>query len=125
MQDYEKWGIMADWRYSYMTMMPDYEGYVLEQFANLLQKKGTRKDKDLIFRGNRAVFWSIDSQRIMDEHQIQEHKELRDCVVAKFPILSYSDNGSKVNASLAKISEMYDNVQVLVFCDEPWKVMGV
>lgn len=30
MQDCEKWGIMSDWRYSYMTMMPDYEAYVLD-----------------------------------------------------------------------------------------------
>lgn len=53
MQDLVKWGIMTDWRYSYFTMMPAYESHLLNQFA-LLTKKG------LIFRGQRAVFYSIE-----------------------------------------------------------------
>ncbi len=37
MQDYTQWGIMTDWRYSYLTMMPDYEASVLESLAKLLR----------------------------------------------------------------------------------------
>lgn len=59
----------------------------------------------------------------MDEHQIEEHKELRDCVVAKFPIVSYHEGG-KLQGNLSKISELYDNVQLLVFCEEPWRLLG-
>lgn len=91
----------------------------------LHKRPGSRKDKELIFRGNRAVFWSVEQQRIMDEHQIEEQKELRDCVVAKFPIVSYSDGGAqKMGQSLSKISDLYENVQLLVFCEEPWRLLG-
>jgi len=40
MQDYTKWGIMTDWRYSYLTMMPDYEASVLEAFSKMLRQRG-------------------------------------------------------------------------------------
>ena len=58
---------MTDWRYSYLTMskffsnyqiyiVPAYEASVLEAFAKMLMNKKS----DMIFRGSRAVFWSID-----------------------------------------------------------------
>ncbi len=55
----------------------------------------------------------------MDEHQIEEVKEMRDCVVAKFPIVEFGGG-----ASSAKVSELYDDVKMLVFCTEPWKLLG-
>ena len=116
MQDYTQWGIMTDWRYSYLTMMPDYEASVLDSLAKLLRQRG-RGQSDLIYRGSRAVFWSTDQQRIMDENQIEEFQELRDCVVAKFPIVSFGKQPSK-------LGDMYENVKMLVFCQEPWKLLG-
>lgn len=52
---------MTDWRYSYLTMMPDYEASVLESFAEMLRRKPGRRgaNEELIFRGSRAVFWSV------------------------------------------------------------------
>jgi isoleucyl-tRNA synthetase len=41
---------------------------------------------------------------------------MRDCVVAKFPIVSFGSN--------QKINELYENVKLLVFCTEPWKLLG-
>jgi isoleucyl-tRNA synthetase len=44
-------------------------------------------------------------------------KELRDCVVVKFPIVEFNDPNNKIN-------RLYDNVKLLVFCTEPWKLIG-
>jgi isoleucyl-tRNA synthetase len=52
----------------------------------------------------------------MDEHQIEEYKELIDCAVVKFPIVEFAQN--------SKISQLYDDVKMLVFATEPWKLMG-
>ena len=52
MNDLMKWGIMTDYRYSYLTMMPTYEANVLERFADLI-------DKRMVARSNRPVFWSV------------------------------------------------------------------
>ena len=99
---------------------PDYEAQVVDTFSKLLRMKpsrGRQSQDDLIYRGSRAVFWSTDNQRIMDEHQIEEVKELRDCAVVKFPIVDFGQQGSK-------ISSLYDNVKLLVFCTDPWKLIG-
>lgn len=48
MQDYSKWGIMTDWRYSYLTMsklllfiyhyiVPTYESTVIGNFSKLVK----------------------------------------------------------------------------------------
>ena len=52
MKDLTTWGILTDWRYSYMTMMPAYEANVLERFADML-------DIGMIKTGSRPVFWSV------------------------------------------------------------------
>ena len=53
MNDLSKWGILTDFRYSYFTMMPEYEANVIERFADLM-------DKRMVSRGSRPVFWSVD-----------------------------------------------------------------
>lgn len=55
----------------------------------------------------------------MDEGHIEEAKELRDCAIAKFPVVDFG-KGSAGN----KIKELYEDVKVLVFCPEPWKLLG-
>ena len=62
--------------------MPSYEAMVLEKFALLMRN-------NLIYRGSRAVFWSVENQRIMNENEIEETKEVRDCLISKFPIKSF------------------------------------
>ena len=52
MRDLSKWGILTDFRYSYMTMMPQYEANVLDRFADLI-------DRRMIRTGSRPVFWSV------------------------------------------------------------------
>ncbi|CDW87946.1 isoleucyl-trna synthetase [Stylonychia lemnae] len=101
MEQYQKWGIMCDLRQSYFTM---------NQFGKLVQQRQ-------IYRGGRTVFWSIDQQRIMDEHQVEEISEIRDCVIAKFPINSFGKQSDQIR-------QMYPEAKFLVFSTEPWKLMG-
>lgn len=51
----------------------------------------------------------------MDESQIEEAKELIDCAVVKFPVSEFGQS---------KLGDLYDNVKLLVFCSEPWKLLG-
>lgn len=55
----------------------------------------------------------------MDENQIEDFKELRDCVVAKFPIVDFGGGPQS-----KKLTDLYHDVKMLVFCSEPWKLLG-
>ena len=48
----QKWAILTDQRYAYLTMQPAYEANILNKFADLLQKK-------LIYTSERPVIWSV------------------------------------------------------------------
>lgn len=53
----------------------------------------------------------------MDEGEIEEVKEVRESVVAKFPIKSF---GKKAE----KIKQLYPEAKLLVFSTEPWRLTG-
>jgi hypothetical protein len=53
----------------------------------------------------------------MDEHQIEEIKEIRDCLIAKFPITNFGKGNEK-------ITSLYPDTKFLAFCTEPWKIIG-
>lgn len=53
----------------------------------------------------------------MDEHSLEEFKELRDCAIAKFPIRSFGRMSEKIRS-------LYPDAKLLVFSTEPWKLMG-
>jgi hypothetical protein len=55
----------------------------------------------------------------MDEHQIEEAKELIDCAIAKFPVVDFGKGSGN-----SRLGDLYDNVKMLVFCSEPWKLLG-
>lgn len=53
----------------------------------------------------------------MDEQTLEEYSELRDCVVAKFPIKSFTRKSEKIRS-------LYPDAKLLVFSPEPWKLLG-
>jgi isoleucyl-tRNA synthetase len=53
MDELKTWGIMADWRYSYFTMMPTYQAMVIRKFGEFVRK-------NMAFRGDRPIFWSVE-----------------------------------------------------------------
>lgn len=111
MAEFQKWGIMTDWRYSYFTMMPAYQTMVLRSFQKFV-KKG------LVFRGNRPIFWSVKLKRILAEDEMLKKSEIRDCLVMKLPIRNFGKKSKN-------IQELYPDAKLLVFCTDPWTVTGM
>lgn len=83
MAELQDWGIMADWRHSYFTLMPQYQAMVLRQFAALIRKK-------LIYRGSRPVFWSVGKQRVLGEEEMQSESEVIDTMILMAPITRFA-----------------------------------
>lgn len=54
----------------------------------------------------------------MNDDEIMEEKEIRDCIIAKFPISSFGKLSEK-------IKDNYPTAKLLVFMTEPWKLTGV
>ena len=111
MAELQQWGIMADWRYSYFSLMPAYQSMVIRKFGQLIRNK-------MVFRGDRPVFWSVKGQKVLAEDEMELTHEVRDCVVMKLPIKKFGKKSKNIR-------DLYPDARVLVFCTEPWKVMGM
>ena len=108
MRDLSAWGILTDFRYSYLTMMPAYEANVLDRFADML-------DRGMIKTGARPVFWSVKQQRILGEEDFGSEVSLKQAFVTKLGI-------RKFGAKAAKIKRNYPGAKMLVFTPESWQI---
>lgn len=111
MNELQQWGIMADWRYSYFSMMPKYQATTLRKFADLIRK-------GYIYRGSRPVFWSTSKQRNLAENEISLESEIIDSVIMKLSIVGF---GKKAR----EIQQLYPDAKILVFHQEPWQVVDM
>ncbi|CAI2363933.1 unnamed protein product [Moneuplotes crassus] len=102
-----RWGVMHDYRYSYMSLNKNYEANVLETFATLL-------NRNLVFRGGRPVFFSTKDQRVLAEEEIEEKAAIGPAYLVKFPIKTFGNE--------SKSLESLGNINLLAFVNEPWKL---
>lgn len=102
-----RWGIMHDYRHSYMSINPNYEANVIETF-------GTMLSKGLVYRGERPVFWSAKDQRVLAEEEIEEMTKLGQAHLVKFKVKKFGE----ANSDLKNLGD----ISVLAFVNEPWKL---
>eukprot|EP00658_Telonema_sp_P-2_P035885 TRINITY_DN26035_c0_g1_i1.p1 TRINITY_DN26035_c0_g1~~TRINITY_DN26035_c0_g1_i1.p1 ORF type:complete len:352 (-),score=78.02 TRINITY_DN26035_c0_g1_i1:141-1196(-) len=63
-QDFQRWGVMADWDDVYQTMSPEYEASVIQVFQHMVQN-------GLVQRKFRPVHWSPSSRTALAEAELE------------------------------------------------------
>jgi isoleucyl-tRNA synthetase len=106
-ESYIRWGVMHDYRYSYMSLNNNYEASVLESFATLMSK-------NLVYVGQRPVFWSAREQRILAEEELETRSKYAPSHLVKFKIKKFGE--------LSKTLENLGTIHLLTFVNEPWKL---
>ena len=81
-EEFERLGVLGDWKHPYVTMSPEYEGVQLDVFAAMV-------DKGLIYRDLRPVYWCPHCETALAEGEIEYHNHLSDAIYVAFPV---SDN---------------------------------
>ena len=90
--------------------MPSYEANVLERFADLC-------DKQMVARGSRPVFWSVNQQRILSEDDFIQLETLKPALVTALRV-------TKFGKRLEKIERNYPSVKMLAFTEDAWQICG-
>ena len=111
MAELQQWGIMTDWRYSYFTLLPLYQSMVLRSFSSFVAKR-------MVTWSDRPLMWSVEMQKIMAEDEIAPAQEIREAVVMKVGIARWGEKAENIR-------KMYPEAKLLVFCTEPWKMIGM
>lgn len=83
-EGYLRWGIMHDYRYSYMSISHSYEANVLDTFAQLMTK-------GMVYRTVRPVYWSAKEQRVLAEEEIESKESFTKAYLVKFRIKDFGE----------------------------------
>lgn len=90
-----------------MSLNNNYEASILESFASLMSK-------NLVYIGQRPVFWSAKEQRILAEEEIEKWSKYAPSHVVKFKIKKFGES--------SKVLENFGTIHLLTFVNDPWKL---
>ncbi len=100
-------GTMADYEHPYLTMLPAYEGAVLEVFAALVAQ-------GIVYRDVKPVHWSIANQTALAEAELEYYDRTDTSVYVLFEVT----DASRLPASLALPEG--NSASLMIWTTTPW-----
>ncbi len=103
-EEFIRLGVLGDWDNPYMTLNPKYEGAQLGAFAELVRK-------DLVYKGQKPVYWCIDCRTALATAEIEYWDEVSPSVFVAYSI----PGAEEIDPSLAGL-----DVNIIVWTTTPW-----
>lgn len=83
-QGFHRLGIIADFKNSYSTMDKKSEATICKKFFEILKK-------DLIYRGQKPVMWSVVEKTALAEAELEYKNKVSDAIFVKYPVIDSAD----------------------------------
>lgn len=103
-EQFKRLGVVADWENPYMTLVPAYEATQLDGFAKMVEK-------DLVYKGRKAIYWCTDCQTALAAAEIEYGDEVSPSIFVAYQY----DEASKVFPELEG-----KDVNVIIWTTTPW-----
>jgi isoleucyl-tRNA synthetase len=100
---FERLGILADWKNEYRTLDPAYEADILRTFSAFIEQ-------DLVYRSKKPVYWSIPCETALAEAEIEYKDHVSPSIWVKFALPDTS--------SLA----IDGKVSIVIWTTTPWTI---
>ncbi|ETR67554.1 MAG: Isoleucyl-tRNA synthetase, partial [Candidatus Magnetoglobus multicellularis str. Araruama] len=78
-EQFKRLGIFGDWQNPYLTLNPEYEASIIEQFGDLV-------DNGYIYRGRKPIHWCSSCETALAEAEIEYDEEKSASIYLKFVI---------------------------------------
>ena len=104
-RDFQRLGILGEWKNPYLTMSPEYESSTARLFGKFLER-------GYVYKGLRPVYWCIHDQTALAEAEVEYKEHTSPSVYVKFPLKS---NPEQIDSALAG-----KNVFVVIWTTTPW-----
>jgi len=104
-RDFERLGILGEWKNPYLTMSPEYESTTARMFGKFLER-------GFVYKGLRPVYWCTHDQTALAEAEVEYKEHTSPSVYVKFPLKT---DPAEIDASLAD-----KNVFVVIWTTTPW-----
>lgn len=112
-RDFQRLGILGEWKNPYLTMSPEYESSTARLFGKFL-KRG------FVYKGLRPVYWCIHDQTALAEAEVEYKEHTSPSVYVKFPLTS---DAAQIDAALAD-----KDIFIVIWTTTPWTLpanMGI
>lgn len=90
LQQFERLGILADWKNPYRTMDPEYEAEEVRILGKILEK-------GIFYRGEKPVYWCLPLQTALAEAEVEYHNHKSPSIYVKFPLVGELGGVKDVN----------------------------
>jgi isoleucyl-tRNA synthetase len=102
---FQRLGVLADWKHEYKTKDPAFEADILRTFAAFIEK-------GLVYRSKKPVYWSIPFETALAEAEIEYRDHVSPSIWVKFPVPP---------AELSKLGlETAGAVSIVIWTTTPW-----
>lgn len=103
-EQFKRLGVVADWNNPYLTLLPAYEATQLEGFAEMV-------DKDLIYKGRKAIYWCTDCQTALAAAEIEYSDEKSPSIYVTYQY----DDAARLFTELKN-----KKVSIIIWTTTPW-----
>src|SRR4029079_16259907 len=102
--EFRRLGVEGDWANPYTTMTYPAEGAIAAELGKFLMNGG-------LFRGSKAVLWSMVEKTALAEAEVESHDHVSDTICVRFPV-KQSRHAALKDAS------------ILIWTTTPWTIPG-
>ncbi len=88
-EQFKRLGVFGDWDNPYLTMSPDYEARIVEEFKKLVEK-------GYIYRGLKPIYWCATCETALAEAEVEYAAHTSPSIYVKFPVKEGPLLGSSV-----------------------------
>src|SRR5213075_1803674 len=103
-EEFKRLGVEGDWDNYYSTMKYESEAVIANELGKFLMNGG-------LYKGSKAVLWSVVEKTALAEAEIEYHDHTSDTVYVRFPVVS--SKGGKL-----------DGASVVIWTTTPWTMPG-
>ena len=104
-RDFQRLGILGEWKNPYLTMSPEYESSTARLFGKFLER-------GFVYKGLRPVYWCTHDQTALAEAEVEYKEHSSPSVYVKFPLKT---DPTEIDPALAG-----KNVIVVIWTTTPW-----
>jgi isoleucyl-tRNA synthetase len=103
-EEFKRLGVDGDWDNYYSTMKYDSEAVIVKELGKFLLNGG-------LYKGSKAVLWSVVEKTALAEAEIEYHDHTSDTIHVRFPVVK--SKGGKL-----------DGAAIVIWTTTPWTMPG-
>jgi isoleucyl-tRNA synthetase len=102
--EFKRLGVMGEWDKPYITLRPEYEAAQIETLADMVER-------DLVYRGRKAIFWCVDCETALAAAEIEYEDETSPSIYVAYPFRSAAEKFPELGGK---------NADAIIWTTTPW-----